>query len=274
MTDPGTPEAAAQVRVTERASPRRAEPRLLVTNDDGIDSPGLHRLVAELSSAFELVVAAPDRDMSGSGTGIGRFDPAGGVDLNRVELDGVEAYTVAGPPGLAIMAAALGGFGPTPDLVVSGINAGLNTGHSVIHSGTVGAVLAARSLTGSGLAVSLASSDPWHWATAAVLARLMVEWMLKRTGMSSVINLNAPGLPLSEVRGLRWADLDRFGYFQVATADPAGRKLQFEVTGADAGIDPGSDTALCREGFATLTPLSTVEPEPFPSDSLPHLPVL
>jgi 5'-nucleotidase len=257
-------EAPKQVVVDGKRPPRRPTPRILLTNDDGIDSPGLRLLAAELARDHELVVAAPDTDWSGSGTGIGRFDPARGVDFRPTPLDGAEAYVVSGPPGLVVLASALGAFGPKPDLVVSGINAGMNTGHSVIHSGTVGAVLTARTFGSHGLAVSLAPSDPWHWTSAVAVARAVAEWILRREDEPIVLNVNVPAEPLARLGPPRWARLDQFGYFRVALADTAGGKLVFEITGADAGRDPHSDTALCRERHVTITPLSAIEADPFP----------
>lgn len=239
--------------------------KLLLTNDDGIASPGLRLLAERLDSVYEVVVAAPVRDMSGSGTGIGRFDAREGIDLQKAGWNGVEAYTVEGPPGLAVMAAALGAFGEKPDLVVSGVNAGVNTGHSVLHSGTVGAVLTARTFGSHGLAVSLASSDPWQWEAAVATAVPLAEWVLAQPQERLVINANVPARSIDEVRGYRWAELDEFGVFRVATANYQSSRLQFEVRGADATADPSSDTALVEEGYVTLTPLTTVEPAQFPS---------
>jgi 5'-nucleotidase len=204
--------------------------------------------------------------MSGSGTGIGQFDPAKGVALTKLDRDDLSAYTVAGPPGLAVLAAMLGAFGAPPDLVVSGVNAGMNTGHSVIHSGTVGAALTARTLGAHGLAVSLAESEPWYWDTAVEVARAAVDWVLAQAGPKVVLNLNVPGLPLTDVRGVRWADLDEFGHIRVAMADVPGERLEFDVRGSGAGLDPASDTALCLAGNVTLTMLSTINPAPFPPD--------
>jgi len=240
------------------------QPRVVVTNDDGIDSPGLRKLAVALAETYDIVVAAPVSDMSGSGTGIGGFDPVRGVDLNPVDLDGITAFTVAGPPGLAVMAAALGGFGRAPDLVVSGINAGMNTGHSIIHSGTVGAALTARTFRGRGLAVSLAQSEPWFWDTAVTIATSATAWMLGRRSGPYVLNVNVPAVPIEDVQGIHWADLDEFGYFRVANADVGDRKLQFVVGSSSAGADPASDTALCSRNFVTVTPLSSIEPAPFP----------
>jgi len=240
-------------------------PRVIVTNDDGISSPGLRALAAALSDEFDVIVAAPATDMSGSGTGIGRLDPDTGVELTPVDMDEVPtAYSIDGPPGLAVTAAALGAFGPVPDLVVSGINAGINTGHSIIHSGTVGAALTARTFKIKGLAISVAQADSWHWDTAAHYAKPAARWMLKRTKGPGVLNVNVPGVPLDEVVGVHWADLDEFGYIRVATADVEDRRLQFVVGAREQRSDPGTDTVLCSENYVTVTPLRTVEPAAFP----------
>jgi 5'-nucleotidase len=242
-----------------------ADPRVIVTNDDGIDSPGLRALAATLSKEFDVVVAAPSTDMSGSGTGIGRFDLDNGVELKPVDMKEVPtAYSIDGPPGLAVTAAALGAFGRLPDLVVSGINAGINTGHSIIHSGTVGAALTAHTFRIKGLAMSVAQGERWHWETAAEFAAPAARWLLERKRGPYVLNVNVPGVPLDEVVGVHWADLDEFGYIRVATADLEDRRLQFVVGSKENRSDPGSDTVLCSENNVTITPLRTVEPANFP----------
>ena len=239
--------------------------RVIVTNDDGIESPGLKALVGALSEDFDLIVAAPAADMSGSGTGIGRFDLESGVALTPVEMDRAsEAYSIDGPPGLAVLAAALGAFGPMPDMVVSGINAGINTGHSIIHSGTVGAALTAHTFDMKGLAISVAQSDSWYWDTAAHFAAPAAKWLIERRQGPHVLNVNVPGVPIDQVAGAHWADLDEFGYIRVATADVEDRRLQFVVGSRENRSDPGTDTVLCSENYVTLTPLRTIEPASFP----------
>ncbi len=136
----------------------------------------------------------------------------------------------------------------------------------MIHSGTVGAALTARSLGAHGLAVSLAESDPWHWETAVAVARSAVDWVSARTGPRIVLNVNVPAAPLDEVKGVHWADLDEFGHIRVAMADVPGSRLSFDVRGSGSGLDPGCDTALCLGGNVTLTLLSTIEPAPFPAE--------
>ncbi|MEX1004519.1 MAG: 5'/3'-nucleotidase SurE [Acidimicrobiia bacterium] len=266
MSDTNRSGDTRELVIDEHALPRSDHPRVLITNDDGIDSPGIESLALSLSEEFETVVVAPAWDMSGSGTGIGHIDPSQGVALTKRDRAEFEAYTIAGPPGLAVLAAMLGGFGPTPDLVVSGVNAGLNTGRSVLHSGTVGAALTARTFGIPGLAVSLESSDPWHWDTAVTAARSAVRWMLARQGPPCVLNLNAPARPLEDVTGIHWADLDEFGHIRVAMADVPGERLDFDVSGSGSGLDPACDTALVLAGNVTLTMLSPMNPAPFPAE--------
>ena len=133
--------------------------RVLVTNDDGVGSPGLHALARALvDDGHDVIVVAPDREMSGSAAAIGQVHLGEGIDAERVDLprlDGVPAYAVSGPPGLCVLTARLGGFGDPPDVVVSGINPGCNTGRAVLHSGTVGAALTAANFGCRGLAVSI-----------------------------------------------------------------------------------------------------------------------
>jgi 5'-nucleotidase len=133
--------------------------KVLVTNDDGVGSAGLHALVRALVDAgHDVVAVAPDRDMSGSGAAIGHLHADDHIDAAPVELPGlagVPAYAVDGPPALCVLTARLGGFGDPPDIVVSGINPGCNTGRAVLHSGTVGAALTAANFGVRGLAVSI-----------------------------------------------------------------------------------------------------------------------
>src|SRR6478735_6510921 len=160
--------------------------RLLVTNDDGIHGPGLHALAGALADAGHVVVVvAPDYDASGTSSSIGRFDMSDRMPVLRAELPGrpdIEAWALDGPPAMCVLAGVLGGFGDEFDAVVSGINAGANTGRAILHSGTVGAALTAQNFGLRGLAVSMAEPGRqgiavdgqdqarWDWSPAATLA--------------------------------------------------------------------------------------------------------
>lgn len=232
--------------------------RIVITNDDGIASPGLHALAIAISAAgYDVVAAAPTTDQSGTGAAIGIFGAATPIATQRSEVPGaphIEAWAVAGPPALCALAARLGGFGPPPDLVISGINLGLNTGRVVVHSGTVGAAITAQNFGGKGLAVSLAASDPWHFTTAARCA-LEVIPMLTAAPDFTALNLNVPARRYEDLAGLRWARLAPLGAVRSVMTSHAEGRLQLELQPTNVALPPHSDTALCADGYATLTAL-------------------
>jgi 5'-nucleotidase len=232
--------------------------RVLVTNDDGVAAPGLVALAAGLVAAgHDVVVAAPSHDHSGSGAGIGPVGVGAGIEVARVELPGIEAtpaFSVDGPPALAVMAARLGAFGPEPHVVVSGVNPGTNTGRSVLHSGTVGAALTAANFGISGLATSIAAGEPSELATAVLLATAALAWLTEAPART-VLNLNVPNLTPADVRGVRNARLAPFGTVRAAMAESRDGLLQIELSETKAELDPDTDTALVMAGYAAITAL-------------------
>jgi 5'-nucleotidase len=206
--------------------------RILVTNDDGIDSVGLHVLAEALVPLGDVMIVAPDQEYSGAGASIGALHVMQ-PEVHRTEIDGIdEAWAVTGPPGLCVMFARLGAFGPLPDLIVSGINPGANVGRSVYHSGTVGAALTGRNGRIPGVAVSQAVADfgvegqgydemlaGQLWDTAATVAAQVVEAMLAHPPPDAgVLNLNVPNLPIDEIKGWRWATVGEGPPRSMATA--------------------------------------------------------
>ena len=194
--------------------------RILVTNDDGVASEGLHVLARAMRPHGEVCVVAPDSEYSGAGAAIGPIHLTQ-PRVQPVDISGIDtAWSVAGPPALCVMFARLGAFGDV-DLVVSGINPGANVGRSVYHSGTVGAALTARHGNIPSLAVSQHVTDfdvegqSWEeaivgqkWHVAAQVASTVVESMFDdNIGDSPVINLNVPNLELDQIRGWRFTEL-------------------------------------------------------------------
>lgn len=241
---------------------------IVVTNDDGIDSPGIHALAAMLRSlGHDPVVVAPANDMSGSSAAIGRIEFDVPTEIRPVELPepaiGIPAFAVDGPPGLAALLAAQRGIdGVEPRFVVSGINAGTNTGHSILHSGTVGAALTAASFGLSGLAVSLSVADPMPWPLAHDPLAEALE-LLAASPRATVLNVNVPARPARNgADGLRWATLDRFGSFRVAVAERHEARVQLEYRATGSELDPDSDTALVDAGYATVTALEAITAVP------------
>jgi 5'-nucleotidase len=231
--------------------------RVLITNDDGVDSPGIHELARQVEAAgYTVMVVAPDHDASGTGASLGRISPDHPVAYARHSIDGVagEVYGINGPPALCVVVGNLQAFGDAPDIVVSGINAGLNTGRTALHSGTIGAALAAQNFGLRGLAVSLGSGATWHWETAAALTVQLLPHVLAGPARS-VLNLNVPAARSDDVLGIRWAGLGAFGAVRTAITDIKQDTLHFgfELTGDT--VDDDSDSAVVQAGYAAITSL-------------------
>lgn len=248
--------------------------RILVTNDDGVHAPGIAALAAAMASTgHDVVVAAPQDDMSGFSAAIGRIHADETIDVEEVSLPGLEGvpcFAVDGPPALAVMTARLGGFGDPPDLVVSGINPGPNTGRATLHSGTVGAALTASNFGVSGMAVSIGVGVDYQWDTPAAFAVAGLEWLLAQDA-GTVLNVNVPNLPLGEVQGVRWAKLAPFGTVRAALVESQGGKLQMELAEHGVELPPDSDTALVMAGFVAVTTLAGIratEPPPDLADAV------
>jgi 5'-nucleotidase len=204
---------------------------VLVTNDDGVHAPGLAALTRALVTwadaaaagggpAHQIVVVAPSSNYSGAGAAVGSVTDRTAIPYQRAKVEGaeqVEAYGLDASPALSVIAGAMGAVGPKPDLVLSGINIGVNVGRSVLHSGTVGAALTAAQLGISALAVSLrAGVTPDPWESAATLAVALIP-VLVSGPPRTVLNLNVPALPLGEIRGLRWARVSGAGLIKAAS---------------------------------------------------------
>ena len=158
--------------------------RVLLTNDDGVMAPGLAVLGRALQAAgHRLVVAAPDRERSGSGTSLGTIEPDALVKTRPVTIPRLHpdlALAVDAPPALAVHAAAAGALGPVPDAIVVGVNPGFNTGVGVLHSSTVGAAVSAVALGLPAVAVSCRADDPSAFGPAATVGVAAVEAVVEQ----------------------------------------------------------------------------------------------
>ncbi|GAA4535542.1 5'/3'-nucleotidase SurE [Pseudonocardia xishanensis] len=245
----------------------------LITNDDGIDSPGLAALTrGALAAGFEVVVAAPHVDSTGVGASVYAVAEERRVKVHERPLPGLDvpAFSVEGHPAFIVHSAFEGWLDRLPDVVLSGINIGANVGGSVIHSGTVGAALTAamhgRSALATSLDCGLAVAAEANWETVlAVLPESLA--LLAGRPAGSVLSLNVPDRPAAEIGPLREAALAAVGAVQVRIAhtsgvDGAPATLQATIESPDEPSEPGTDVALLAAGHPTITQLRSVSAVP------------
>ncbi|WP_232661545.1 5'/3'-nucleotidase SurE [Pseudonocardia sp. TRM90224] len=251
------------------ASSRRL--RALITNDDGIDSPGLWALARGARDAgFDVVVAAPHVDASGVGASVLSVRDGERTRLHARELpglDGIPAFAVEGHPAFIVHSAGRGWLDPKPDVVLSGINVGSNVGHAVLHSGTVGAALTASLHGWRGLAVSLDTvwpppEQPGWDAALHVLPEVLDVLLSGPDGL--VLSLNVPDLPIADIGPLREATLAPFGAVRIRVDQRTGDEGD-ALHSAFIEVEPGeagTDIALLAEGHPTITELQPVTARP------------
>ena len=228
---------------------------ILVSNDDGVYAPGLAALAAALEPLGRLTVVAPDRNRSAASNSLTLDTP---LRVGQLENG---FYYVNGTPSDCVHLAITGLLREAPDLVVSGINSGANLGDDVLYSGTVAAAMEGRFLGRPALAVSLVSSEPRYYDTAARVARLLVERMEEGVmAADTLLNVNVPDMPWTELSGLRATRLGARHKAEpvVEQADPRGKPVYWvgEPGGAaDAAED--TDFAAVAAGAVSITPLTT-----------------
>ncbi|MBD3943652.1 5'/3'-nucleotidase SurE [Microbacterium sp. NEAU-LLC] len=240
--------------------------RTLITNDDGIDAPGLHALArAAQDAGLDVTVAAPMRQSSGTSASIVAAEEDGRIAIERRELpglDGVAAFAVRGGPGLVALIAAHGAFGDPAELVLSGVNHGANVGRAILHSGTVGAALTGGLNGAWGVAVSLdVGMNPveFHWDAAASAAVGLLPFVLEQA-RGSVINVNVPNA--ADNRGAVEAALAPFGIVQTTLSERDVGHIRLAVEDLPNHPEPGTDAALLAEGWVTVTGLDAVSARP------------
>lgn len=256
-------------------------PLLLVTNDDGIESPGLWALADGLTAVGDVVICAPDRDYSGAGASTRREGGMNGpasvvtVDPERYlgfkgQIPGagsLKAHALTAPPAACAWLGMEALLGRRPDLVVSGINKGPNMGADTVISGTVGAVRLAQSLGVSGLAVSTTYEEP-DWSAAADTAVAMARVLVRQPLLEPLaLNLNVPSggsigpIELTRLSQFSWLAFSRFCLKRTGDDLTIVQHQDEPVFKGPMGTDAGAWAA----GSGSLTLL---EPRPAPDWAL------
>jgi 5'-nucleotidase len=227
--------------------------KILVSNDDGYQSPGLLALVSALESIAEVVVVAPERDRSGASNSLTLDVP---VRASRTERGFIR---VDGTPTDCVHLAITGLLEREPDLVVAGINHGPNLGDDVIYSGTVAAATEGRFLGLPAIALSMDAFEPGHLDTAARVGVQLVE-RLRTAPLESnlILNVNVPDIPYDQLKGFAATRLGHRHKAEPVTAsqDPRGRTIYWVgPAGPEQDAGPGTDFYAVRNGYVSITPL-------------------
>lgn len=230
-----------------------AKPQILVTNDDGIQAPGLAILAEALEPLGDVWVYAPDRQQSAVGHGVSLHRPL------RVTPFKPRWFMVDGTPTDCVMLAVRDLMEARPDIVVSGVNPGANLGDDVTYSGTVAGAYEGMLLGIHAVAVSDVAYEPKHMETSGAVARQIVEKALAHgLPADTMLNVNVPDVPYDQLRGTRVTRMGRRHYEDeiVRRADPRGR-MYYWIGGNTPGhiASRGTDFEAIGECCVSVTPL-------------------
>lgn len=234
--------------------------KILITNDDGIDSPGLYAVKKAMDNCGEVAVIAPDTNRSAIGRGI-----TIGRSLRVDEItfpDGSGGYSVDGTPVDCVRLAALGFLEWQPDIVVSGINLGPNLGDDITYSGTVAAAFEGVMLGIPAIAISIVGGTDYNFGPVASFAA-GIAGMIDENHLpgSILLNINSPNLPSAEIRGAEVTRLGKRIYRDTLVEEPgdgdSGRGKSYTIYGDDPSYheEEGTDFHALNEDMISVTPI-------------------
>lgn len=231
---------------------------ILVSNDDGIHSPGIHILAETLRSIGEVYIIAPDRERTAASHALTLHKPL------RMEQLKDKVYSVNGTPtdcvNLAINGTLRGILPGKPDIVVSGINKGGNLGDDVTYSGTVSAAFEGTLLGVPSFAISQVAESDYKFETAAQIALYLALLIKERSLPPGVLlNVNVPNLDIKEIKGIRITRQGKRIYDEnsiIEKIDPRGKKYYW-IGGSRLSWEKteDSDFSAIEEGMVSITPL-------------------
>ncbi len=226
---------------------------ILITNDDGVFSPGIQVLAKRLRDIDDVVIVAPDRERSAAGHSMTLHRPL------LIEEVRPSVYSVNGTPTDCVNIAVKGLLKETPRLVVSGINKGPNLGDDITYSGTVAGAMESILLNIPAFAISLNSRGDFRFAEAAEVAAGIAGQVME-TGLpaGTLLNVNVPNVAVDEIRGTLITRLGKRIYHQmtVERVDPRGKKYYWIGGGEpDWEREEGTDFDAVDRQFVSVTPL-------------------
>jgi 5'-nucleotidase len=229
--------------------------RILLSNDDGYDAPGLRALIEALGSVGEVVVAAPVVEQSGKGHALILREPI--FVSERKQPSGATWYAIDATPASCVRLALESLLSRRPDVVISGINRGDNLGETVYHSGTVGAAREAAIVGVASIAVSIRGDEEKDYKTAADYIRQLLEQLKQKQMLTPGLFLNV-NVPANAQKGVRLARLSvkpRYDTF-VRNTSPRGRIYFWPDWRQLEDDDEGTDVWAFVRGYITVTPMT------------------
>ena len=234
---------------------------IVLTNDDGVEAPGLHALAEALSIIARVTVVAPDRERSTSGRALTMHKPLR-VYRQPSWPSSRSVWKTNGTPADCVkLALRVILKKDTVDLVVAGINRGANLGSDVLYSGTAAAAFEAAMLDVPAIAVSLANPQEKNnfRSAARFAARFVSKYFSLNIPPDTIVNINVPDLPAKSIRGVKWSKLGVRKYTDIVDErrDPKGH-IYYWLSGEPrdgAPRDTETDVAAVARGYISLTPV-------------------
>jgi 5'-nucleotidase len=229
---------------------------ILLTNDDGYNALGIQTLFRILRSQtkHEISIVAPEGQRSATGHSITLFHP---LFLTEHNLEGQQkGYAISGTPSDCVKLAIQGGIIPKPDIVISGINQGPNLGTDIFYSGTVSAAMEGVLLGVPSVAVSLASYEFVNFEPAATYIAEQLDFIVQHN-QEGLMNINIPGKPRSEWRGVKVTKLGKAVYENVfeRRVDPHGRTYFWQCGNLSQDLEVDTDLRAIQEDYISITPI-------------------
>lgn len=231
--------------------------KILLTNDDGFESPGLHILGQELAKIADIYVAAPEEEQSGAGHGITVRRPlyASPVDMPFVK----KAWAVSGLPADCVKLAMEELLDARPDLIVSGVNPGGNMGLDVLYSGTVSAAMEGFLYDLPAIAVSTTKRNGNTQAAAEFVREFCLKWRSRDFQPRTLLNINVPGHVPEDIMGYRYTAMGWRWYEDVFSKGEDERGRDYYWMGGrpvEHAADGSTDVEVCASGYISVTPLN------------------
>jgi 5'-nucleotidase len=244
----------------EKMGTKDSRKMILLTNDDGIEAPGIKELFKTFikDEKYDIRVVAPDKERSAVGHAITVFDP---IAVKKEFIDGIFCgYSVDGTPADCVKLAIAAILERKPDILISGINRGANVGENIIYSGTVSAATEGTIYEIPSIAVSIDSFKDTDCSFAASFTKKIAEMVLETKSLPprTLLNINYPDIPAEKIKGVKFTYQSnvKFKDIFIKRVDPRGRDYywmdgEYEIS----SDDEDSDYTAIKNGYISITPI-------------------